>query len=191
MSQENVDLVYRGFDAWTRHDLDEALAGSDPDVEITPGHGPGVHHLPRPLAGHAESLTSCKEHVSALSPARVEPQPDRGQGAVDAPPSIQPRSEPLLRPRPGVAADAGGSGRAARGSCGPVRIRQRARLQGTSPASGRPGGGQRRAGDARPLPAPVRAVAAALCSGSLLPKRFHGEATSGGGSSTPGRRGDL
>jgi hypothetical protein len=42
-----------------------------------------------------------------LSPARVEPQPERGQGAVDASPSIQPRSEPLLRPRPGDAADAG------------------------------------------------------------------------------------
>jgi ketosteroid isomerase-like protein len=40
MSQENVELVYRGFDAWTRHDLDEALAGSDPDVEITLGMGP-------------------------------------------------------------------------------------------------------------------------------------------------------
>ena len=40
MSQENVELVYRGFDAWTRHDLDEALAGSDPEVEITPVMGP-------------------------------------------------------------------------------------------------------------------------------------------------------
>ena len=40
MSQENVELVHRGFDAWTRHDLDEALAGSDPDVEITPVIGP-------------------------------------------------------------------------------------------------------------------------------------------------------
>jgi ketosteroid isomerase-like protein len=40
MSHENVELVYRGFDAWTRHDLDEALAGSDPDVEITPVMGP-------------------------------------------------------------------------------------------------------------------------------------------------------
>jgi ketosteroid isomerase-like protein len=39
MSQENVDLLYRAFDAWTRHDLAQALAGSHPDVEITPVMG--------------------------------------------------------------------------------------------------------------------------------------------------------
>jgi hypothetical protein len=57
---------------------------------------------------------SCKALVSALSPTGVEPQLDRGQGAVDAPPPLQPRPEPLLRARPGVAVDAGDRGRGAR-----------------------------------------------------------------------------
>jgi len=39
MSQENVELVYQGFDAWNRRDLDAALAGSHADVEITPVRG--------------------------------------------------------------------------------------------------------------------------------------------------------
>ena len=42
MSQENVELVYQGFDAWNRRDLDAALAGSHPDVEATPVRGPAA-----------------------------------------------------------------------------------------------------------------------------------------------------
>lgn len=42
MSQENVELLYRGFDAWNRRDLDTALAGSHTDVEITPVRGPAA-----------------------------------------------------------------------------------------------------------------------------------------------------
>jgi ketosteroid isomerase-like protein len=40
MSQEKVELLYRGFDAWNRRDLETAIAGSHADVEITPVRGP-------------------------------------------------------------------------------------------------------------------------------------------------------
>jgi len=40
MSQENVELLYQGFDAWRRRDLDVVLASSHPDVEIAPVMGP-------------------------------------------------------------------------------------------------------------------------------------------------------
>ena len=40
MSQENVELVHRVFDATSRHDLDAALELSHPDVEIAPVMGP-------------------------------------------------------------------------------------------------------------------------------------------------------
>ena len=42
MSQANVELLCQGFDVWNRHDLDTALAGSHPDVEITPVRGPAA-----------------------------------------------------------------------------------------------------------------------------------------------------
>ena len=42
MSQENVELLCQGFDVWNRRDLDTALAGSHPDVEITPVMGPAA-----------------------------------------------------------------------------------------------------------------------------------------------------
>src|SRR3954469_2414062 len=43
----------------------------------------------------------CRALVSALLPAGVEPQLDRGEGAVDAPRPIQQRPERPLRARPG------------------------------------------------------------------------------------------
>ena len=36
MSQENVDLTYRAFDAFNRRDLDASLALTDDDVEAVP-----------------------------------------------------------------------------------------------------------------------------------------------------------
>ncbi|HZA58904.1 MAG TPA: nuclear transport factor 2 family protein [Solirubrobacterales bacterium] len=35
MSQENVELLRRAYEAWNRRDFDSALANSDPDVEWT------------------------------------------------------------------------------------------------------------------------------------------------------------
>ena len=40
MSRENVELLYQGFEAWRRRDLDTVLASSHPDVEIAPVMGP-------------------------------------------------------------------------------------------------------------------------------------------------------
>jgi ketosteroid isomerase-like protein len=42
MSRENVELLYQGFDALNRRDLDASLAGSHADVEITPVRGPAA-----------------------------------------------------------------------------------------------------------------------------------------------------
>ena|SRR5436190_23715113 len=36
MSQENVELIYRAFDALSRHDFDAFVALMDDDVEIIP-----------------------------------------------------------------------------------------------------------------------------------------------------------
>jgi len=40
MSRENVELLYQGFEAWRRRDLDTVLASSHPEVEIAPVMGP-------------------------------------------------------------------------------------------------------------------------------------------------------
>ena len=39
MSQENVELIWRGFDAFNRQDLDAYLALMDDDVEFVPRQG--------------------------------------------------------------------------------------------------------------------------------------------------------
>ena len=62
MSRENVELLHRGFDAWTRHDLDEALAGSDPDVEIAPVVGPAS----TTYRGHEGMRTWANDLLSAF-----------------------------------------------------------------------------------------------------------------------------
>ena len=36
MSQENVERLYRAYDAFNRRDLDASLALIDPEVELTP-----------------------------------------------------------------------------------------------------------------------------------------------------------
>ena len=40
MSRENVESLYRSFDAWRRRDLDAVLADAHRDVEIAPVMGP-------------------------------------------------------------------------------------------------------------------------------------------------------
>jgi ketosteroid isomerase-like protein len=36
MSQENVEFVRRGIEAWNRGDLDRVLEGAHPNIELTP-----------------------------------------------------------------------------------------------------------------------------------------------------------
>jgi len=49
MSQENVELVRRGFDAFARRDIDAILAGLDPDIDVRPAPElPGADSYPRP-----------------------------------------------------------------------------------------------------------------------------------------------
>jgi ketosteroid isomerase-like protein len=43
MSQENVESVRRGFEAYVRGDFDEAVAGLDPDVIYKPAQEAPVH----------------------------------------------------------------------------------------------------------------------------------------------------
>jgi ketosteroid isomerase-like protein len=45
MSQENVELVRRGFEAWLRGDFDEALARLDPDIVYKPAQEEAVQGL--------------------------------------------------------------------------------------------------------------------------------------------------
>ena len=45
MSQENVELVRRAFEAWFRGDSEEALAGLDPDIVYKPAQEEAVQGL--------------------------------------------------------------------------------------------------------------------------------------------------
>jgi ketosteroid isomerase-like protein len=45
MSQENVELVRRSFEAWLRGDLEEALAGVAPDIVYKPAQEEAVQGL--------------------------------------------------------------------------------------------------------------------------------------------------
>ena len=45
MSQENVELVRGSFEAWLRGDLEEALAGLDPDIVYKPAQEEAVQGL--------------------------------------------------------------------------------------------------------------------------------------------------
>ena len=70
MSQENVEIVRAGLDAWNRGDWDTALKDAAPDLEydLSRALGPfrGVYrrdHVPRAWADLTEGLTS----------ARIEP----------------------------------------------------------------------------------------------------------------------
>ena len=131
----------------------------------------GVHRPDRPPA-------DCGPQPGAARPARALRAPElaarrtpraRGPGGAWR---ARPRDRRAGRPawrrsreeasggvrRPGVAHDARRHRARARGRAAPVRVRQRARREGTAPASRRSRGDQRRPGDARPLPASVRAA---------------------------------
>ena len=45
MSQENVENVRRAFEAWLRGDIEEALAGLDPDIVYKPAQEEAVQGL--------------------------------------------------------------------------------------------------------------------------------------------------
>ena len=68
MSQENVELVYRGLDATNRRDFDTLLAGSHPDVEITPVRGPAA----TTYRGHAGMRRFWDDIFSTFSTEVVE-----------------------------------------------------------------------------------------------------------------------
>ncbi len=70
MSQENVEIVRRGHDAFNRRDLDAYLASHDPDVEFTPYEraieGLGPYH------GHDDIRRWWDEAFEALPDFNVE-----------------------------------------------------------------------------------------------------------------------
>jgi ketosteroid isomerase-like protein len=65
MSQENVELLYRLFDAFNRRDMDAFLALGDPDVELYSR----IHELEGggPFRGH-DGLRSWWETMLGMSP---------------------------------------------------------------------------------------------------------------------------
>jgi ketosteroid isomerase-like protein len=67
MSEENVETLRRGIDAWNRGDLDEFLAGLAPDVEF---HTTGLFADERVYRGHegvARLRTQFDEDIEELS----------------------------------------------------------------------------------------------------------------------------
>src|SRR5687768_11088695 len=68
MSQENVEMVRRGFDAINRGDIDTVLAMTDPDVELLPSLVGGIEGTTyRGLAGYRswfEQQLEAYDHIS-------------------------------------------------------------------------------------------------------------------------------
>ncbi len=81
MSEENVEIVSRVHDAWTREDLDAMLALSDPDVEyvnspaaIEPGTRQGHDGLAAVLRSQWEILTEPRLEIERIY--------DRGEDVI-------------------------------------------------------------------------------------------------------------
>ena len=70
MSRENVELTYRGHDAFSRRDLEEYLGLQDPDVEFTP-YERAVEGL-GPYRGHDGVRSWWDEALEVLPDFRVE-----------------------------------------------------------------------------------------------------------------------
>ena len=78
MSQENVELIYRGFDTFNRRDLDAHLALLDDDVEANPRAGAmeGSYH------GHEGTRRWWKDLLDAFPDFIVEVVEVRDLGDV-------------------------------------------------------------------------------------------------------------
>jgi ketosteroid isomerase-like protein len=71
MSQENVEIARRGYEAWNRDDMESALRGLDPEVEWLPRLGAaGVRATL--YRGHEGVLAYKREVEEALGAIQVE-----------------------------------------------------------------------------------------------------------------------
>jgi len=71
MSQENVELVRRGFDAFARRDIDAILAGLDPDIDVRPAPelpGADSYH------GHAGFVAFMERFLESWEEYRLTPE---------------------------------------------------------------------------------------------------------------------
>ena len=66
MSQENVENVRRAFEAWLRGDLEEALAGLDPDLVYKPAQEEAVQGLDAVQASWERWQASWREQEVTL-----------------------------------------------------------------------------------------------------------------------------
>jgi uncharacterized protein len=65
VSEENIAVVRRAYEAFTQRDADAMAALADPDVEWLPPHTAGLAHEGRPYHGH-EGLRLYLEDVTRL-----------------------------------------------------------------------------------------------------------------------------
>jgi ketosteroid isomerase-like protein len=69
MSQENVEIVRRGIDAWNRGDVDEILVSADPDIEWRPsGLFPGLDPV---YSGHDGYRKFWRDFYAAWNSIRI------------------------------------------------------------------------------------------------------------------------
>ena len=71
MSQENVEIIRRGYESWNRDDVETGLRDLDPEIEWRPRLGTAgvratVYH------GHEGVLAYKREVEEALGPIRVD-----------------------------------------------------------------------------------------------------------------------
>jgi uncharacterized protein len=73
MSQENVEIVRRMYDAWNRHDLETSLALADPEIEyvnsptaVEPGTRHGHDGLTAVLRTQWEMLSDARQEIERI-----------------------------------------------------------------------------------------------------------------------------
>jgi ketosteroid isomerase-like protein len=62
MSEENVDAIKRGIEAWNADDLEAFLALCDADIEWYPSIEPGLEGKTTVLRGHDDLLRAWREY---------------------------------------------------------------------------------------------------------------------------------
>jgi ketosteroid isomerase-like protein len=100
MSQENVEIVRRAIEAWTRRDLDGALQGLHPDAEVDWSQSLGVQR--GVYRGIGEISRFWKEWLELFEKIDVRPE-----AFIDAGEHVVVPNRTYMRGRDGIEVDAG------------------------------------------------------------------------------------
>jgi uncharacterized protein len=80
MSEENVEIVRRGYEAWNRRDFDTAIADSDPEVEWTFATGARPPGADASYKGHARVREFWRLFIEPWQEVEIEVEDTRTSG---------------------------------------------------------------------------------------------------------------